>query len=172
MSGCIRECAEAQSKDFGIIATEAGWNLYVGGNGGSKPRHAQLLAQDIDKETCIQYIDRFLMFYIKTADPLTRTAPWLDAMEGGIDYLRNVVVNDSLGMAAQWEAEMSTLVDNYKCEWAEAVNNPDIRKRFTHFVNAPEVKDPTGSIVPMRDQFKSEDWKDKNEPAKQTTPSV
>ena len=172
VSGCIRECAEAQSKDFGIIATEAGWNLYVGGNGGSKPRHAQLLAQDIDKETCIQYIDRFLMFYIKTADPLTRTAPWLDAMEGGIDYLRNVVVNDSLGMAAQWEAEMSTLVDNYKCEWAEAVNNPDIRKRFTHFVNAPEVKDPTVSFVPMRDQFKAEDWKDKNEPAKQTTPSV
>lgn len=159
VSGCIRECAEAQSKDFGIIATEKGWNLYVCGNGGSKPRHATLLAQDIDKETCIRYIDRFLMFYIRTADPLTRTAPWLDGMEGGIDYLRNVVCNDSLGMAAEWEAEMESLVQNYKCEWREAVENPEVRKRFTHFVNAPEVKDPTVTFVPMRDQIKAADWK-------------
>lgn len=100
VSGCIRECAEAQSKDFGIIATEKGWNLYVCGNGGSKPQHAQLLASDIDDETCIKYIDRFLMFYIKTADPLTRTATWLNKMEGGMDYLRNVVLHDSLGIAS------------------------------------------------------------------------
>ncbi len=88
VSGCIRECAEAQSKDFGIIATEKGWNLYVCGNGGSKPQHALLLAADIDSDTCLRYIDRFLMFYIKTADPLTRTATWLNKMEGGIDYLQ------------------------------------------------------------------------------------
>lgn len=159
VSGCIRECAEAQSKDFGVIATEKGWNLYVGGNGGSKPRHAQLLAQDIDEESCIRYIDRFLMFYIKTADPLTRTAPWLDALEGGIDYLRNVVVNDSLGMATEWEAEMESLVQNYRCEWREAIDNPEIRKRFAHFANAPDEKDPTVSFVPMRDQIRAADWK-------------
>ncbi len=161
VSGCIRECAEAQSKDFGIIATEKGWNLYVCGNGGGKPRHATLLAQDVDKQTCIRYIDRFLMFYIKTADPLTRTAPWLDAMEGGIDYLRNVVINDSFGLAAEWEKEMDGLVENYKCEWQEAIENPEIRKRFVHFVNAPEVKDPTVSFTPMRDQIKATDWVNK-----------
>ncbi|MDJ1466551.1 nitrite reductase large subunit NirB [Xanthocytophaga flava] len=159
VSGCIRECAEAQSKDFGIIATEKGWNLYVCGNGGSKPRHADLLAQDVDKETCIRYIDRFLMFYIKTADPLTRTATWLDKLEGGMDYLRNVVVNDSLGMGAQWEAEMEQLVDSYTCEWKEAVENPEIRKRFAHFVNAPAEKDPNVKFEPMRDQVKAAEWK-------------
>jgi nitrite reductase (NADH) large subunit len=159
VSGCIRECAEAKSKDFGIIATEKGWNLYVCGNGGSKPQHALLLATDLDDETCIQYIDRFLMFYIKTADTLTRTATWLNKMEGGIDYLRNVVVNDSLGMSAQWEAEMQVLVDCYKCEWKEAIENPEIRKRFNHFVNAPEVKDPTVVFEEMREQKKVKDWK-------------
>jgi nitrite reductase (NADH) large subunit len=158
VSGCIRECAEAQSKDFGIIATEKGWNLYVCGNGGSKPRHADLLAQDVDKETCIRYIDRFLMFYIKTADPLTRTATWLDKMDGGMDYLRNVVINDSLGMAEQWEREMDELVNNYKCEWKEAIENPDIRKRFAHFVNAPAEKDPTVQFEPMREQVKAANW--------------
>jgi nitrite reductase (NADH) large subunit len=159
VSGCIRECAEAQSKDFGIIATEKGWNLYVCGNGGSKPQHALLLAQDLDDETCIKYIDRFLMFYIKTADPLTRTAAWLNKMEGGIDYLRNVVKNDSLGIAHQLEEEMQFLVDNYTCEWKEVVESPELRKRFNHFVNAPEEKDPTVKFEPLRDQKRAAEWK-------------
>jgi nitrite reductase (NADH) large subunit len=158
VSGCIRECAEAQSKDFGIIATEKGWNLYVCGNGGSKPQHALLLAADVDSDTCIKYIDRFLMFYIRTADPLTRTAPWLNKMEGGIEYLKNVVVNDSLGMAAQWELEMQALVDNYQCEWKTAIEDPEIRKRFNHFVNAPEEKDPSVKFDEMRGQKKAADW--------------
>jgi len=162
VSGCIRECAEAQSKDFGIIATEKGWNLYVCGNGGSKPQHAQLLATDVDSETCIKYIDRFLMFYIRTGDPLTRTATWLNKMDGGIDYLSNVVINDSLGMAEKWENEIESLIATYKCEWKEAVENPAIRKRFSHFVNAPEEKDPTIEFVEMRGQKKTPEWKTVN----------
>jgi nitrite reductase (NADH) large subunit len=159
VSGCIRECAEAQSKDFGIIATEKGWNLYVCGNGGSKPQHALLLATDLDSDTCIKYIDRFLMFYIRTADPLTRTATWLNKMEGGIDYLRNVVVNDSLEMAAIWENEIEGLISSYQCEWKTAVENPSIRKRFSHFVNAPAEKDPTIEFVEMRGQKRTAEWK-------------
>jgi nitrite reductase (NADH) large subunit len=159
VSGCIRECAEAQSKDFGIIATEKGWNLYVCGNGGSKPQHALLLAGDLDSETCIRYIDRFLMFYIKTADPLTRTATWLNKLDGGIDYLRNVVVNDSLGIAEELEKHMQLLVDQYKCEWKEVVENPELRKRFSHFVNAPEEKDPSVQFEPMRAQKRAMEWK-------------
>jgi nitrite reductase (NADH) large subunit len=159
VSGCTRECAEAQSKDFGIIATEKGWNLYVCGNGGVKPRHAELLATDIDSETCLKYIDRFLMFYIKTAEPLTRTAPWLDKMEGGINYLKTVVVDDVLGMGEQWDTEMQLLVEAYKCEWKEVVDNPELRKRFTHFVNAPKIKDPNVKFEPMREMVKAGEWK-------------
>lgn len=156
VSGCIRECAEAQSKDFGIIATEKGWNLYVCGNGGSKPQHAQLLATDVDNATCIKYIDRFLMFYIKTADPLTRTATWLNKMEGGMSYLKNVVINDSLGIAEKLDEEMQQLVDTYHCEWKEVVENPNLRKRFAHFVNAPEEKDPSVKFETMREQVKAQ----------------
>lgn len=159
VSGCIRECAEAQSKDFGIIATEGGWNLYVCGNGGSKPQHALLLASNIDSDTCIRYIDRFLMFYVRTADPLTRTATWLNKMDGGIDYLRSVVVYDSLGIASELEAEMQGLVDNYQCEWKQVVDSPELKKRFAHFVNAPEEKDPSVRFEPLRDQKKAAEWK-------------
>lgn len=158
VSGCIRECAEAQSKDFGIIATEKGYNLYVCGNGGSKPQHGLLLASDIDKETCIKYLDRFLMFYVKTADPLARTATWLNKMDGGISYLKNVVVNDSLGIAEELEAAMTYHVSTYECEWKAAIENPEMRKRFNHFVNAPEEKDPTVKFEPMREQIKAEAW--------------
>jgi nitrite reductase (NADH) large subunit len=158
VSGCIRECAEAQSKDFGIIATEKGWNLYVCGNGGSKPQHAQLLVTDVDKETCVKLIDRFLMFYIKTADPLTRTATWLNKMEGGLTYLKAVVVDDVLGIADELERDMAALINVYECEWKKVVETPELRKHFTHFVNAPVEKDPTVSFEEMRGQKRAKEW--------------
>ena len=157
VSGCIRECAEAQSKDFGIIATEKGWNLYVCGNGGSRPQHAKLLVNDVDTDTCVKLVDRFLMFYIRTADPLSRTATWLNKMEGGLDYLRDVIVNDSLGICRVLEEEMKTLIANYKCEWKEVVENPELRERFRHFINDDE-SDPTLSFVETRGQKIPSDW--------------
>lgn len=143
VSGCARECAEARGKDVGVIATETGWNLYVSGNGGMTPKHAQLLAGDLDDETLIRYIDRYLMFYIRTADRLQRTAPWLDALEGGLDHLRDVVCNDSLGLAAEFEAAVARHVDGYACEWKGVLDDPEKLSRFVSFVNAPEIVDPT-----------------------------
>ncbi len=139
VSGCTRECAEAQGKDVGIIATEKGWNLYVCGNGGMKPRHAELLASDLDKATLVAYIDRFLMFYSRTADRLQRTSTWRENLEGGLDYLKDVIIKDKLGINAELEEDMQRVVDSYACEWKEAVNNPETRARFRHFVNSPEA---------------------------------
>ncbi len=135
VSGCTRECAEAQSKDVGVIATEKGWGLYVCGNGGMKPRHANLLVSDLDRAALIRYIDRFLMFYIRTAERLQRTAAWLDNLEGGIDYLRQVVCEDSLGIGAELEADMARVIDSYQCEWRKAIGEPETLKRFRHFIN-------------------------------------
>ncbi|GGC88679.1 nitrite reductase large subunit NirB [Undibacterium terreum] len=139
VSGCTRECAEAQGKDVGIIATDKGWNLYVCGNGGMKPRHAELLAADLDKETLVRYIDRFLMFYVRTADRLQRTSVWRDNLEGGLEYLASVVVQDKLGIAAELETDMQHVVDTYECEWKKAVTDVETRKRFRHFVNSDQA---------------------------------
>ncbi|PKM24057.1 MAG: nitrite reductase (NAD(P)H) [Gammaproteobacteria bacterium HGW-Gammaproteobacteria-13] len=135
VSGCTRECAEAQSKDVGVIATENGWNLYVAGNGGMRPRHAELFATDLDDETLIRYIDRFLMFYVRTADRLQRTSVWRESLEGGLDYLKEVIIDDSLNLAAELEAQMQLLIDRYECEWANALKDPEKLKRFRTFVN-------------------------------------
>lgn len=141
VSGCTRECAEAQSKDVGVIATEKGWNLYVCGNGGMKPRHADLLACDLDSATLIRYVDRFLMFYVRTADRLQRTSVWLDNLEGGLDYLREVVMHDKLGIAAELEADMARVIETYECEWKKAINDPVTLRRFRHFVNSERSDD-------------------------------
>jgi nitrite reductase (NADH) large subunit len=151
VSGCTRECAEAQSKDFGIIATERGWNLYVGGNGGMRPQHAVLLAEDLDEETLIRYIDRYLMFYVRTADRLERTATWLNKLEGGIDHLRQVVVDDVLGIGAELEADMARHVETYACEWKETLEDPARRARFRSFLNE-DISDPHVVFVPERGQ--------------------
>jgi nitrite reductase (NADH) large subunit len=136
VSGCTRECAEAQGKDVGLIATEKGWNLYVCGNGGMKPRHAELLASGLDEVEVVRLIDRFLMFYVRTGDRLQRTSVWRDNLEGGLDYLKQVVVHDSLQIGAQLDAEMQHLVDTYECEWKHAISDPATRARFRHFVNS------------------------------------
>ncbi|MEV8439841.1 nitrite reductase large subunit NirB [Actinosynnema sp. NPDC051121] len=152
VSGCARECAEARGKDFGIIATENGWNLYVGGNGGFTPRHADLIASDVDTETLIKLIDRFLMFYIRTADRLQRTSTWIESLEGGLDHLRDVIVNDSLGICADLEAAMAKHVDNYADEWRGVLEDPEKLSRFTSFVNAPGTPDPTITFREERGQ--------------------
>ena len=141
VSGCTRECAEAQGKDVGVIATEKGWNLYVCGNGGMKPRHAELLAADLDEATLIRYIDRFLMFYVRTADRLQRTSVWRDNLEGGLDYLKAVVCADELGIAAELEADMQHVVATYECEWKKAIDDPQTLRRFRHFVNSERGDD-------------------------------
>jgi len=152
ISGCARECAEARSKDFGVIATENGWNLYVGGNGGFTPRHAELLASDLDTDTLIRVIDRFLMFYVRTADRLQRTAPWIEALEGGLDHLRAVIVDDSLGICADLEAAMDAHVGSYADEWRGVLEDEEKLGRFVSFVNAPETPDPTITFVTERGQ--------------------
>jgi len=152
VSGCARECAEARGKDVGIIATEQGWNMYVGGNGGFQPAHAQLLAQDLDDETLIRYIDRYLMYYIRTGDRLQRTARWQEDLEGGLDHVRDVVVNDSLGIAHELELAMAEHIGNYEDEWAATLKDPERLRRFRSFVNAPNTPDPAIVQVIEREQ--------------------
>ncbi|MGH9122163.1 MAG: nitrite reductase large subunit NirB [Acidimicrobiales bacterium] len=151
VSGCVRECAEAQGKDVGVIASERGWNLWVGGNGGAKPRHAELLASDLDQPTLARYIDRFVMYYVRTADRLQRTASWMEGLEGGVDHVRRVVVDDSLGLASELEAAMAAHVARYRCEWAETLADPVRLRRFRSFVNSDDP-DPSIAMTEERGQ--------------------
>lgn len=153
VSGCTRECAEAQSKDVGIIATEKGWNLYVCGNGGMKPRHADLLAADLDRDTLIRYLDRFMMFYIRTADKLQRTSLWLESLEGGIDYLKQVIIDDRLALNDQLEADIALLREKFVCEWQATIDDPAQQARFAHFINAPQ-RDPLVQNIAEREQHR------------------
>ncbi|HET7486680.1 MAG TPA: nitrite reductase large subunit NirB [Acidimicrobiales bacterium] len=164
VSGCTRECAEAQGKDFGVIATERGWNLYVCGNGGMRPQHAVLLAADLDRESVFRYLDRFLMYYIRTADRLERTATWFNKLEGGIDHLRRVIIDDALGICAELEAAMAHHVATYECEWKATVESPERLARFRTFVNSDEP-DPNVVFVTERGQPRPAYLHEKPDPA-------
>ena len=153
VSGCTRECAEAQSKDIGVIATENGWNLYVSGNGGMKPRHGDLFATDLDDDTLIKYIDRYLMFYVRTADRLTRTSVWLENLEGGLEYMQKIVVDDHLGINTELEKQMEKVVETYQCEWKTTIEDPAQLKRFRQFVNSSQT-DANIEFVTEREQIR------------------
>lgn len=172
VSGCVRECAEAQSKDFALIATEKGYNVYVCGNGGAKPRHADLLIADVSEQDAIRYLDRFIMFYIRTADRLTRTSVWLEKLEGGIEHLRDVILKDKLGICEQLEAELQHLVDTYQCEWKSVVDNPALQAKFRHFANS-EQADSSVELVDERGSRRPSDWsKDDTQKPRITLPIV
>ena len=162
VSGCTRECAEAQSKDVGVIATENGWNMYVCGNGGMRPRHADLFATDLDDETLVRYIDRFFMFYIRTADRLQRTSVWLENMDGGLEYLREVIIEDKLGICHELEAEMTKVVGTYQCEWKTTIDDPEQLKRFGHFINS-EKQDVNLAYVMERGQRRPANKQERDE---------
>jgi nitrite reductase (NADH) large subunit len=151
VSGCARECAEAQSKDFGVIATEQGWNLYVAGNGGMRPEHATLLASDLDEETLVRYLDRFMAFYVRTADRLERTSVWFSKLEGGIEHLRRVIIEDALGIAEELEADIARHVAGYECEWKATLGDAERLQHFRHFVN-DDTPDPSLAYVRERGQ--------------------
>ncbi|CAE6377557.1 unnamed protein product, partial [Rhizoctonia solani] len=157
VSGCIRECAEAQSKDFGLIATDKGWNIYLAGNGGSNPRHGSLFATDVPPSKVVRILDRFLMFYIRTADKLMRTARWIEQFEGGIEKLKKIILDDELGICADLDREMDSLVGTYQCEWTDVVKNPERRKQFRQFINSDERQAPVEPII-ERGQTRPADW--------------
>lgn len=159
VSGCVRECAEAQSKDFGLVATDNGYNLYLCGNGGASPRHGDLVATDIDSATAIKYIDRFLMYYCMTADKLNRTSVWVEKLEGGIDHVKEVIIDDKLGICGELEEMMQFVVDTYECEWKKVVDDPEQRKWFRQFVNTDETE-PVIEMVSQRGQSRPGDWPD------------
>jgi len=153
VSGCTRECAEAQGKDIGIIATDNGWNLYVAGNGGMKPRHGDLFATDLDDETLVKYVDRILMFYVQTGDRLQRTSTWMDNLEGGLAYLQDVIIKDSLGINDVLETQMQSIVGTYQCEWKTTIEDPEALKRFQPFVNS-DKSDSNIQFVTEREQIR------------------
>ncbi|MFC8943076.1 nitrite reductase (NAD(P)H), partial [Streptomyces griseoincarnatus] len=152
VSGCARECAEARGKDVGVIATDKGWNIYVGGNGGQTPRHAKLLAEDLTSEELLRTIDRFLMYYVRTADRLQRTAPWIEEVDGGLEGVREVIMEDSLGICADLDSAMARHVENYEDEWKAVLEDPEKLRRFSSFVNAPKDADPSLAYVEERGQ--------------------
>jgi NAD(P)H-dependent nitrite reductase small subunit len=98
------------------------------------------------------------MYYIHTANPLERTARWLERLEGGLEQLRAVVVDDSLGIAAQLERDMERLVASYACEWAAVVRDPERRRGFTT-AGASGPKNGDG-FVRVRGQKQPEPWRD------------
>lgn len=108
-------------------------------------------------EEVIPLLDRYLIFYIRTADRLQRTARWIENLPGGIDYLRDVVVDDKLGLCADMEKQMQELVDGYFCEWTEILKDPTRQKLFQQFNNTAETVE-TVEVIVEREQQRPTYW--------------
>jgi NAD(P)H-dependent nitrite reductase small subunit len=97
------------------------------------------------------------MYYVLTADKLQRTAPWQEKHEGGIDGIRQIVIDDKLGICAELETRMQYMVNTYECEWKQVVQDPVRRASFKQFVNTDKVE-PGIEFVTERGQQRPADW--------------
>jgi nitrite reductase (NADH) large subunit len=92
------------------------------------------------------------MYYVRTADRLQRTAPWVEEHEGGLEAIREVVMEDSLGICADLDAAMAAHVESYRDEWAATLADPEKLSQFVSFVNSPDAGDPDLVYVEERGQ--------------------
>ncbi|OPX08822.1 nitrite reductase large subunit NirB [Mycobacterium sp. AT1] len=118
VTGCPRNCAEALCKDLGVVAVDGGrWEIYVGGAAGAHIRKGDLLATVDDAAEVMVLTGRFLQYYRESANWLERTYAWVPRV--GIEHIRAVVVDDTDGLAAQLDANMSKSVAAYRDPWLD-----------------------------------------------------
>ena len=77
----------------------------------------------------------------------------MDNLEGGLDYLKSVVIDDKLNLSEELESEMALIIGTYQCEWKTTIEDEEKVKRFRTFVNSDE-KDPTVVFVEEREQIR------------------
>ncbi|MED0589198.1 NADPH-nitrite reductase [Bacillus subtilis] len=89
VSACPRNCAESGIKDLGVVGIDGGWELYVGGNGGTHLRAGDLLMKVKTNEEVLEYAGAYLQYYRETANYLERTSAWLERV--GLSHVQSVL---------------------------------------------------------------------------------
>jgi nitrite reductase (NADH) large subunit len=118
-AGCPRNCSEAYVKDLGAVAIEGGrWEIYVGGAAGGSVRKGDLLCTVDTHDEVLLYMGRFIQYYREHGKYLERSYSFLERV--GIDTLRKILVEDSLGICAHLDAEIQKAVDAYRDPWQES----------------------------------------------------
>jgi nitrite reductase (NADH) large subunit len=116
VSGCPRNCAEATTKDVGIIATEGGeWEIGVGGACGVSVRKSDVLCRVKSQEEAIKITARFLQYYQEHARYLERTYDFVPRI--GIDKLRALLIDDSEGICAGLDERVQKYLDAVVDPW-------------------------------------------------------
>ena len=135
VSGCPRNCAESTVKDVGVIATEGGeWEVSVGGAAGAHVRKTDILCRVKTKEEALRVIGRFLIYYRDNAKWLERTYDFVPRL--GIENVRDIIANDSLGIGAQLDAEVEKTMAAYVDPWLER-DNPVYAGQFDETKRVP-----------------------------------
>jgi nitrite reductase (NADH) large subunit len=126
VSGCPRNCAEATIKDFGVVAIDGGWELYVGGNGGVKVRAAELLCRVKTEDEVMEFAQAFLQYYREQAKWNERTAEWVQRT--GLESIRAVL--DQPEMRKELVQRIDETLSLHKDPWKDIIEKDQKRELF------------------------------------------
>lgn len=133
VSACPRNCAESGIKDIGFVGIDGGWEIYIGGNGGTDLRAADLLCTVKTQEEVMEMSGAYLQYYRETANYLERTAPWLERV--GLDHVKEVLANEETRKALN--ERMDKTLTKYIEPWKEAIENKEIQEKYYQTLKVP-----------------------------------
>ncbi|MFC4767473.1 nitrite reductase large subunit NirB [Effusibacillus consociatus] len=137
VSACPRNCAESGIKDLGIVGVEHGWELYVGGNGGTHVQAGQLLCTVATEEEVMEMAGAFLQYYRETANYSERTSKWIERV--GLEHVREVLFDKENREVLMERLEIA--ISNSKDPWKEVLGNKEIQEEVYGNKNDPLTKE-------------------------------
>lgn len=126
VSGCPRSCVESGVKDFGVICVENGFQIYIGGNGGTEVKQGQLLTTVETEAEVIEICGAMMQYYRETGIYGERTAPWLERM--GFEKVQTVLTDQAL--CADLNKELEKALAGRKEPWQAILESDDRQKLY------------------------------------------
>ncbi|WP_018394499.1 nitrite reductase large subunit NirB [Bacillus sp. 37MA] len=126
VSACPRNCAESGIKDIGVVGVDGAWEIYVGGNGGTHLRAADLFCKVTTNEEVMEMIGAFLQYYREDAAYLERTSVWVERV--GLDHIKEVIADKATRDALN--ARIAEALSVTKEPWKEVIESEKIRKEL------------------------------------------
>lgn len=115
VSGCPRNCSESTIKDFGVVAVECGWAIFIGGNGGAQVYVAPKIAQVKTDDEVVRIADRFYEYYCRNARYGERSAHFIERV--GLRTVTDAILNAPEADLCELESRLAQLRANYRDPW-------------------------------------------------------
>ncbi|MGW6300340.1 nitrite reductase large subunit NirB [Peribacillus butanolivorans] len=135
VSACPRNCAESGIKDLGVVGVDGAWEIYIGGNGGTHLKAAELLCKVKTSAEVIEITGAYFQYYRETANYLERTSVWVERV--GFDAIKAVI--DDKQKRVELNQRLNEALSVLQEPWKEIIESNTIQTGLFQKVKIPVI---------------------------------